>query len=58
MALFVGILLIAIAGLTIGIVFYFVLQEKHEHYEHFIPPPKVTATDVPVENIVSDEPSS
>jgi hypothetical protein len=49
MALFVGILLVAIAGLTIGIVFYFVLQEKHEHYEHFTPPPKAPAAEAIVE---------
>lgn len=55
MALFVGILLVAIAGLTIGIVFYYVLQEKHEHYEHFIPPPKAPAAEALVETTASDE---
>ena len=49
MAIFIGILLVAIAGLTIGTVFYFVLQEKHEHHEHFIPPPKVPTVEHLVE---------
>jgi flagellar basal body-associated protein FliL len=33
----VSFLVVAIAGVTIGVVFWFVLREKHEHSEHYIP---------------------
>jgi hypothetical protein len=33
----VSFLVVAIAAVTIGIVFWYVLREKHEHSEHYIP---------------------
>jgi hypothetical protein len=38
MSSLIGILLVLIAGGTIVSVLYLVMQEKHEHEEHFIPP--------------------
>lgn len=38
MEILVGVLIISVAALTIIGVMYIVLQEKHEHEEHFIPP--------------------
>ncbi|MDX2141533.1 MAG: hypothetical protein SF123_25830 [Chloroflexota bacterium] len=33
----VSFLVVAIAAVTIGVVFWYVLREKHEHSEHYIP---------------------
>jgi hypothetical protein len=37
MSVFVGLLLITIAAVTVGSVLFLVMQEKHEHEEHYIP---------------------
>ncbi|MCA9903168.1 MAG: hypothetical protein KC547_04870 [Anaerolineae bacterium] len=37
---FVGFVLVAVAALTVFIVFYIVSREKHEHLEYYIPPQK------------------
>ncbi|MCL4251190.1 MAG: hypothetical protein KJ065_23775 [Anaerolineae bacterium] len=37
---FVGAVLVLVAALTVGIVFYVVSREKHEHLEYYIPPQK------------------
>jgi hypothetical protein len=45
MGTFVGILLVTIAAVTVGVVLYMVMTEKHEHQEHFIPPTQTTRED-------------
>jgi hypothetical protein len=37
------ILLVGIAGITVGVVLYLVMTEKHVHEEHYIPQPKGSA---------------
>ncbi|MDX2162921.1 MAG: hypothetical protein SF162_16515 [bacterium] len=37
MSALVGFLLVAIAAITVGGVLFIVMQEKHDHEEHYLP---------------------
>lgn len=50
MAFLIGVILIVLAGVSVVGVMYFVLTEKVEHEEHFIPPALSETNDTASEN--------